>query len=126
MLCVVLNVVYLPKVYVPNYYHNMIGIKKHSRIKSKMLKTEGLGKNQIAYIKHIKIWSCHVGIIFTPKHLIWQGQQCVRIQSQIMHYHTINLPCDVVPNVKVLIFLTNKQVINILTLFLQFDFTLII
>ena len=36
-------------------------------------------------MKHIKIRSCHMGFIFTPKHMIWQRQQCVRIHSQIMH-----------------------------------------
>ena len=32
-----------------------------------MLKTEGLGKKKIEYMKHIKIQSCHMGVIFMPK-----------------------------------------------------------
>ena len=43
-----------------------------------------------------------------------------------MHYHTGNVYCYVVPNVNVLIFLTKKQIINIPTLVLQFDFKFII
>ena len=43
-LCVVVNVLYLKKVYIPHYYHGVIGIKNNSSIKSKMPKTEGLGK----------------------------------------------------------------------------------
>ena len=53
--CVVANVAYLPKLYIHNYYHGVIVIRKNSRISAKMLKTEGLGKNKIAYIKHIKL-----------------------------------------------------------------------
>ena len=45
--CVVVNVVYLPKVYSPRYYHGVIGIKKNTKIKSKTLKTEGPVKNKI-------------------------------------------------------------------------------
>ena len=36
--CVVVNVVYMPKVYILHYYHGVIGLKK-PKIKSKMLKT---------------------------------------------------------------------------------------
>ena len=35
---------------------------------------EGLVKNQISYMKHIKIESCHMGVIFMPKHMIWKRQ----------------------------------------------------
>ena len=91
-----------------------------------MLKTEGLGKKKIAYMKNIKIQSCHMGVIFTPKHMIWKRKQCVRIPSQIMHDHTGNGSCDVVPNFQVLIFLTKKQMINISELVHPFIFTFII
>ena len=73
-----------------------------------MLKTEGLGGKQIAYMKHIKIRSCQMVIIFTPKHMICQRQQCVHIHSHIIHFHTGNISCNVVPNVQALIFLTQK------------------
>ena len=99
---------------------------KKSRIKSKILKTEGLGENQIPYMKDIKICSCHMSVIFMPKHLIWQRQQCERIHSHIMHYRTVNVSCDFVPNFQELILLTKKQMINIPTLVLQLDFTFII
>ena len=46
-------------------------ILKKSNIKVKILKTEDLGENKIAYMKHIKIQSCHIGVIFTPKHMVW-------------------------------------------------------
>ena len=67
-----------------------------------------------------------MGIIFTTKHMIWKMQQCVHIYSQIIHYHPGNVSCDVVPDVHMLIFLTKKQMINILTLVLQLLFTFII
>ena len=67
-----------------------------------------------------------MGVIFMTNHLIWQGQQCMRIHSHIMHYHIGNVYYDVVPNVQALIFLTKKQMINIPTLVLQLYFTFII
>ena len=81
---VVANVAYLPKLCIHNYYFGVIVIKKSSRISEKMLKTEGLRGNQIAYMKHIKMYSCHMGVIFTPKHMKWQSQQCVHTNSKIM------------------------------------------
>ena len=42
-----MNVVYLPKVYITHYLYGVIVIFKNSRIKSKIIKTERLGKNQI-------------------------------------------------------------------------------
>ena len=99
---------------------------KNSSIKAKILKTEGLGKNQISFMKHIKIRPCQMGVILTPKHLICKVQQYVRIHSQILHYHTGNVSFNVVPNVHGLVFLTKKQIINIPTLVLQFDFIFII
>ena len=53
--CVVVNVLYMSKVYIHHHYHGVNGIKKKSRIKAKMLKTEVMGKNKISYMKHIKI-----------------------------------------------------------------------
>ena len=64
---------------------------KNSRISAKMHKTEGPGKKKIASIKLIKIQSCHMGVIFMPKHMTWQRQQCVHTHSQIMRYHTGNV-----------------------------------
>ena len=100
-------------------------LKKLKEI-SKILKTEGLGENQISYMKHIKIQSCHMGVIFIPKHLICQRQTFVHIHIQIMHYHTVNVSCNVVPNFQELILLTSKQIINITTLVNQFVFKFII
>ena len=73
-----------------------------------MLKTEGLGVNQIAYMKLIEIQSCHMGVIFTQNHMTWKREQCVHTQSHINRYHTGNLYCNVVPNDEALIFLTSK------------------
>ena len=67
-----------------------------------------------------------MGVIFTPKHLIWQSRKCVRIHTQIMHYHTGNLACDVVPNVQALILMAKKHMINIPTLVHQSVITFII
>ena len=98
---------------------------KKIRISAKMLKTEGMGEKQTAYMKHIKIQSCHMGVVFMPKHMTWQRQKCVHNHSQIMRYHTGNVYFDVVPNVQALIFLTSKQMISIPAPVLQFDFTFI-
>ena len=91
-----------------------------------MLKTEGLGKKRIAYMKLRKIQSCHMGVIFTPKHMTWQRQQYVRTHIKIMSYHNGNVYCSVVPNVQALIFLTGKHMISIATSILQLFFTFII
>ena len=91
-----------------------------------MLKTEGLGKKKIRIYETYKIRSCHMGVMFTPKHMIHQRQKCVRIHSKIMHYCNGNVSCDVVPNVQAFIVLTKKQMINIPTLVFQFDFKFII
>ena len=125
-LYVVANVAYLTKIYIHRYYHVVIIILNSLKISSKMLKTEGLGEKQIAYMKHIKIQSFHMGFIFTPNHMTRQRQQCVHTHSQIMCYHNENVYCDVVPNVQALIFLTRKQMIIILTPVLKFVFTFII
>ena len=96
---------------------------KNSRIKYKMIKKEGLGKNQITYMKHIKIQSYHMGFVFIPKYMIWKGKQCVHIHSQIIRYHTVNVYCDIVPNFQTLIFLTNKHMISITKPVLQYFLT---
>ena len=98
---------------------------KNSRISAKILKTEGLGEKKIAYMKHIKIQSCHMGVIFKPNHMTRQKQQCVHTHSQIMRYHTENVYFGIVQNIQALIFLTRKQMISIPTPVLQFVFTLL-
>ena len=50
----VANVVFLLRVYIHHFYPGVIGIKKNSNIKSKIIKTEGLVKKQNSYMKHIK------------------------------------------------------------------------
>ena len=47
-------------------------------------------------------------VMFNPKHLIWQIQQCVHIYINIMHYYTGNVYLNVVPNVHELILMNNK------------------
>ena len=66
-------------------------------------------------MKHIKIQSRHIGIIFTPNQMTWKRQQCVHTHSQIMRYHTENMYYDVVPNVQALTFVTRKHIISIPT-----------
>ena len=83
------------------------------------------GKNQITYMKLIKIQSCHMGVIFKPKHMTCQRQQCVLNHILIMRYHTGNVYWDVVPNVLALIFLTRKQMMRIPTSVLQLVFIFI-
>ena len=118
-----MNFEYLPKVCIRHYYHSVIIILKNWRISAKMPKIEVLGNKQIAYMKLIKIQSCHMGVIFTPKNMTWQRQQCVHTYSQIMRYHTGNVYCNVVPNVQASIFLTRQQTIIIPAPVLQFVFT---
>ena len=77
-------------------------------ISAKMLKTKGLGEKKIAYMKLIKIRSCDMGVIFMPKHITWQKQQCVNTHSHIMRYHNENVYYNVVPNVQALILLTRE------------------
>ena len=91
-----------------------------------MIKAEGLGENQIAYMKLLKIQSYHMGFIFTPNHMTWKMQQCVHTHSQIVCYHNVNVYFDVVPNIQAFIILTRKQMICIPTPVLQFVFTFII
>ena len=43
---------------------------KNSKIKAKFIKAEGLLKKHITYMKHIKIQSCHTGVICMPNNLI--------------------------------------------------------
>ena len=50
-----------------------------------------------------------MGVIFMPKHRIWQMEQFVHILILIMHSHTGNVYYDAVLNVLLLIFLTNKK-----------------
>ena len=47
----VANVAYMTKVYIHNYHHGVIVIKKNLSISAKMLKTKGLGKNKICILK---------------------------------------------------------------------------
>ena len=49
-----------------------------------------MGEKQIAYMKYIKIQSCHMGVIFAPNFMIWQRQKCVRTHSHIVCYHNGN------------------------------------
>ena len=89
----------------------------------KMLKTEGLVKKKIAYMKHIKIRSCNMGVIFMPKHLI-------RKKSTICEYpqsdHVLKCVMRYCSKVQAFIFLTKKQMIIIPTLVHQLVFTFII
>ena len=108
ILCVVVNVEFLLQGYIHHCYPGVIGIWKNSRIKVKILKTEGLARKHIMYIQHIKIQWCHMGVIFMPNNLIWKMQQYALILILIMHLHTGNFYRGAVTNVHISIFLTNK------------------
>ena len=98
---------------------------KNSRIKAKMLKAEGLVREHIKYIPHIKIRRCHMEGIFMPQHQIWQMLQCAHILNLSIHFHTGNTYCDAVMTVHVSILLTKKYQINMTKLHPQLDFTFI-
>ena len=51
-----------------------------------------------------------MGVIFMPKHLIWQMLKCVHILVLIMYFHTGNVYCGAVLNVHISILLTKKQI----------------
>ena len=87
-----------------------------------MLKTEGLGKQKIQIYETYKNTVMPHGRQFMPKHMTWQRQQFVKTHSQIIHYHTGNVYCDIVPNFLALILLTRKHMISIPTPFLQISF----
>ena len=64
---------------------------KNSKIYAKMPKIKDPRKKKIAYMNHIKMRLCHTSVIFTPKHMKLQRQQCVHTHSRIMCYHTGNV-----------------------------------
>ena len=64
-----------------------------------------------------------MGVIFMPKHQIWQMLQCAHILSLSMHCHTGNVYSGAVLTVHVSIFLTNKQLKNIKKQHPQLGFT---
>ena len=98
---------------------------KNWRIKSNMLKSEGLVRKHITFIKHINIKWCHMGVIFMPKYQIWKMRQCALILVLIIHSHTENVDCGAVLTVHVLIFLTMKQIKNMKKQHPQLGFTFI-
>ena len=120
-----MNVEFLIKVYIHNFYTIMIVIWRNCKIKVSILKTEGLVKKQIAYVKHIKIQCFHMDVIFMPKHLIWKRSQCVYILVMIMHCQPENVFCDSAINIHGSILLTKKQIISIHTQLPQYGFTYI-
>ena len=72
-----------------------------------------------------KIQWLYTGVIFMPKHMIYQRLKCTHILSLIVHFHTGNVYCGSVPNVHVSIFLTKKQIISIQKQHPQLGFTFI-
>ena len=50
-----------------------------------------------------------MGVIFVPKHLIWQRLKCAHIIFLILHFHTGNLYCGAVPIFHASIFLSNPN-----------------
>ena len=87
----VANVAYLLKVYIHHYCHGKIIIKKTQGSQPKFSKQKVWGKSKFTYMKHIKIQSCHMGVIFMPKHMTWKRQHCMHTHSQIIIHHTVNV-----------------------------------
>ena len=83
---------------------------KNWRIKAKILKSEGLVRKHITYMKHIKIQWYHMGVIFMPKHLIWKIRKCALFLIRSIHFHTKNVYYGAMPTVYVLTFLTRKKI----------------
>ena len=52
---------------------------------------------------------------YTKQHLIWTWKQCVNIHHHIMHYHTGNVCCVLVPITHVLIYQSknHRSIINV-------------
>ena len=69
--CVVSNVAYLPKVYIPHYYHNVIIILKKLKDQSQNSQNRRSGDKTNHIYDTYKIQSCHIDVIFTPEHLVW-------------------------------------------------------
>ena len=65
----VVSVAYLPKVYIHHYFHGLIVIQENSRIKAKILKTEGLGKKKIhiyeTYKNTVMLHGPHIYVILS-------------------------------------------------------------
>ena len=78
----VVNVAYLPKIYITRYCHGVIVIFKNSRISAKMLKAEGLGEKQIriyeTYKNTVMPHGCHV---FAKAYDMEKASMCAYSQS---------------------------------------------
>ena len=120
-----MNVAFLLKLYIHNFYPGVIGIWKNSRIKAKILKAEVLVRNHITYIQHIKNTVMPHGSHIYAKASDMENAPCAHILSMSMHFHTGNVYCGAVLTVLVSIFLTKKQLKNMTKQHPQLGFTFI-
>ena len=121
----VLNLLYIPKLHITHYYHDLIGIEK-SKIKPKILKTEGLVKNKICiYEMYKNIVMPHGHHIYSKASDMESATMCKYPHSDhgLPHWERVLQCCA---KCRVLIFLTKKQMISIRTQPLHFDFSFII
>ena len=119
-----LCVAFLIKVYIHSCFPVMIGIWKTQRSNPKFSKQKVWWKTHHIYETYKK-QSCHMYVIFIPKHLIWHKLQCAYILILIIHFHTWNVYLGAVTIVHVSIFLTKKHIIRIQTQHPQYGFTFI-
>ena len=66
-----------------------------------------------------------MGVIFMPKHLMWQMLQCALIFITIIHFQTGNVYFGALLNVRISIFLTKRQIKNMRKQHPQLGFTFI-
>ena len=106
--CVVVNVVFMLKVYIHHCYPSVIDIwKPKDKIQNAQSRRSGEKSHHI-YETYKTQWY-YMGVIFMPNHMIWQRLQCAHFLSLIMHSHTVNVYFGVVMHVYISILLTNKQ-----------------
>ena len=98
---------------------------KNSKNKAKIHNTEGLDKLTIISLIHIKtLWWLMV-FKDIKQHLIWTWQQCVHIHHHIIHYHTVNGCCVLVPITHVLTSQSKNHISTIKAHVLQYFFIFI-
>ena len=100
----VVNVAYLPKLCILHYYHGVIVIKKNSRISSKILKTEGLGKKKIficeTYKNKVMPHGCH---IYAKAYDMTKATMCAYPQSDhvLPHWKCVMICCAKCPSINI-------------------------
>ena len=123
----VVNVVFLIKVYICHCYHGVIVIWKNLKIKAKMIKIEGLvKKSHHIYETYKNTVMPHGRHIYAKEYDIAQATMCAYTQYDHAPPHWKFLLWCCTESVHVSIFLTKKHIIIIQTRHPQYSFTFII